>query len=552
MDSKLSQIGNIISVVVNPKYNGIVSFNSFTDNLLGLTAYRTVSRKFRLTTDNLFYTDWEVLNNANLSKHQNINANFLSIEVQYTRTGTDDTGVIEFVDIAFSCTYEPIDFIAPTIDESIFKNIINSGDVLELENNLFKKLYYRGIIPEYVLRGENRDKEKDKDYIDFISVIAKFFSLILNHFKRFENSYDDFDILRELVRQYGLYFDESNITLDELKYLSSNMYDEFRKRGTKQMFIRKGETLANGEVNEIDGEFIRLLRNKNNDELLQENIVKNNIGWCLKQCSPMYSGTLFSTQINKTQENTKEFNDLSKFATFKSGGGVISIKTISTLKSLSLALTSAGTSGLGSLTVTTEDKLIPISSGLDYEITFMFKVVTSGDGKLKFEVNGYDNLMNKLSDAFVTQSGEFVMGKFFEVNLSKFNKTVWYLCRGIIHSYSTSHIDGITTNLGIGNNLYFNNRFTTYILPKIFVEGTTASEIAIYDYKVRPLVRGTNILPLKNGIANYHSLGFIEASRMIYFYVKSNNNSISEDETTEIIRKYLLSYSENSIINYLK
>ena len=58
-------------------------------------------------------------------------------------------------------------------------------------------------------------------------------------FKRFENFKDDFSLMREQVRQYGVYFDESNITLEELQYLSQHLYDELRQRGTNMIFKKK-------------------------------------------------------------------------------------------------------------------------------------------------------------------------------------------------------------------------------------------------------------------------------------------------------------------------
>ena len=107
------------------------------------------------------------------------------------------------------------------------------------------------------------------------------------------------------------------------------------------------------------------------------------------------------------------------------------------------------------------------------------------------------------------------------------------------------------TNIGFGTNLDFNNSFVKYILPKIQISSTEKTEVAIWDYKIRPLVRGTNILPLKDGTINSHSLGFIQSSRIFYAYVRNNNNSQSQDEITDIIEKYLLPFNVTDIFVFM-
>lgn len=64
--------------------------------------------------------------------------------------------------------------------------------------------------------------------------------MFIRFFKRFEDFRTDFDLMREQVRQYGIYFDESNITLAELQYLAQHLYDQIRQRGTEMIFKRKG------------------------------------------------------------------------------------------------------------------------------------------------------------------------------------------------------------------------------------------------------------------------------------------------------------------------
>ena len=443
------------------------------------------------------------------------------------------------------------------MSSSIFADIVGTDGLRQLEENLFKKLYYRGILPDYIIRADNSDAEEDADFIDVFYSVARFFAIMIRFFTRFENFKDDFDLMRENVRQYGLYFDESSITLEELQFLSQHLFDEIRKRGTAMIFKRQGD-VVNGQPLPIDGEFIRLLRSKPSDELLYENVPLYKVGWCLGQCSPMYRGTSQAYYLNKTKENTEDFVDINNFIITNSGRGNYELQTFNNKKVLRLfqTTTSNTTVGLGRVNEDTEvsiDDLIVVDSRLDYEITFAFQVVGSGssNNKLLFGVEGFDVLGNRLNDAFITPNGDQISETFVLESLSKWKRNNWYYARGILHAYSSVNMDENLTNLGFGTNLYFNNSFVKYILPKIQINGTSTFDVKIWDYKVRPLVRGTNILPLKSGEENSHSLGFIQSQRIFYSYVRNNNNSQSKDEITDIIEKYLLPYNTTDIFVFM-
>ena len=278
-DNILNAIGDVLLIDVTPQITGKVHLTDFSDVVEGVTATRTVQKEFRISPDGVFWNDWQELTAANLSSDEYIVDSSLTIQLRYTRTGSDSTGVIEFKSIDFMGSREAIQFVAPTISSSIFANIIGTPEMKALEENIFKKLYYRGIVPNYIPRAENSDEKEDRDYIDLFFSVARFYSMFIRFFKRFENFQDDFDLMREQVRQYGIYFDEANITLEDLQYLAQNLYDQIRQRGTEMIFKRKGYLLPNGETLQIDGEFIRLVRSKVSDELLYENIPLEKVGW---------------------------------------------------------------------------------------------------------------------------------------------------------------------------------------------------------------------------------------------------------------------------------
>lgn len=553
-DNILNAIGDVLLIDVTPQITGRVHLTDFSDVVDGVTDTRTVHKEFRISPDGVFWNDWQELTAANLSSDEYIVDSSLIIQLRYTRTGSDSTGVIEFKSIDFMGSREAIQFAAPTISSSIFANIIGTPEMKALEENIFKKLYYRGIVPNYIPRAENSDEKEDKDYIDLFFSVARFYSMFIRFFKRFENFQDDFDLMREQVRQYGIYFDEANITLEDLQYLAQNLYDQIRQRGTEMIFKRKGYLLPNGETLQIDGEFIRLVRSKVSDELLYENIPLEKVGWCMRQCSPMYRGTGMSKYLNKTKELSEDFEDLSNFVITQSRNSSYKLMDYDGKKVLDLQA-NCGIVGLGrqdeSLNV--DDNIYVVDSRLDYEITFAFCVIEglSQHANIEFAVEGFDSLKNKLDDAFITPNGFSVSETFFTIQTINKVPKVWYHVRGIIHAYSTANVNSSPTNIGFGTNLYFNNSFVKYILPKIQISSTEKTEVAIWDYKIRPLVRGTNILPLKDGTINSHSLGFIQSSRIFYAYVRNNSNSQSQDEITDIIEKYLLPFNVTDIFVFM-
>ena len=281
----------------------------------------------------------------------------------------------------------------------------------------------------------------------------------------------------------------------------------------------------------------------------------------MRQSSPIYRGTAQAYNLNKTKENTQDFQDISNFKIFKSGiTPSVSIQSVDSKRVLRLEIGSsrggednafAGlglSSNISGQSYSKDGNFYTADSSLDYEITFAFKIISAsalGGVNLIFGVDGFDINKDRLIDAFVKPNGSSVSNQFFSQPLSIWKVRQWYYARGIIHAYSSQNIDNIKTNLGIGNDLYFNNSFVKYILPRIQITTTQAAKcvVDIWDYKIRPLIRGRNIIPLKDGSKDSRSLGFIQSSKILYTYVRNNNNSQSQDEITDIIEKYLYPFN---------
>ena len=553
MDNKIQNIGDSLIITVVPKQNGTTVLTGFVDSLIGLTDERSVLREFRIIEDELFFGDWKELTEFSISGKKIKQHSY--IEVRYTRQGVDESGVIEFQSIEFQGTFEEDVVNSPVLDRSIFSNIAWNEDTENLARNLFKKLYFRGIIPNYIVRGDNIDVKEDEDYITLFYVVAKFFAIIFKFFKRFENFYDDYELMLEWLRQNNIQIDESSVTLEQMQFIANHLYDEIRKRGTLGIFNRQGD-VVNGVTRGVDGEFIRLIRSKACDEIVYEYIPLHKIGWCLRQSSPIYRGTSFAEQLNKTRENSKDFNDITKYQTFSlNNSGNVKIGKKEDRNTLLLTTKGNSVCGLGRFSndVDVSDKLYTADPCLDYEITFMFNIESADDNaKLSFGVESFNANKQKFYDSLITPNDNETTDWFLNgVYLNRFVKNKWYFVRGIIHAYSSDITENVKLNIGFGNNLKFNNKFIKYILPKIYLSSTTSASVHIWDYKIRPLVRGTNVLPLKNGKQNSHSMGFIQAPKIFYAYCKNNNNSQSEVEITNIIDKYLLPFNMTNILQFI-
>lgn len=549
-DSKLSNIGDSLIVSVNPIVNGEVTLTGFEDEFLGLTDEKTVKREYRISTEDIFFTDWLELTNENLSTFNELIVYKFLIEVRYTRIGTDATGDIEFVKIDFQGIFKDNTLVAPTIKNSIFNSVINTPELNDIENNLFKKLYRRGIVANYIKRGDNSEKSEDLGFFVLFSTVARFFGMIIRFMTRFDNFKKDYDLMLENVNQKGLFIDESSVTLDQLNYLSENYLNEIRKRGTEMIFKHQNTVLTSGGVTEIDGELLRLFRNTKNDEMVHEVIPLENFGWCLGKSSPMYKGTSNSKYLNKTLENTEDFVDLENFI-IANNLAEINLVSENDKNVLNVQVQSGGVGGLGR--ISDEDvsgNLTTVDPDLDYEITFMFKKNIEASGELKFSIEGFNGNQDKLSDAFTRTNSTLETGEFFSIPLSNLQNNEWYFFRGIINSYSSILALNQFTNSGFGNNLCFNNGFTKFICPKIHLTGDGTNG-DIWNYKIRPLIRGKNILPLKNSVGVSTSMGFIQSYNLLYLYIKNNNNNLSNEQIEEYAERYLLPYNLKGVFVYL-
>lgn len=237
-----SEIGDVL--LINAQLSILAtSFqaDSYLEVTTGETSTRFFIKKFRASQDNIIFTNWEDLTTQNIQTIQgNVVNNIIYFQFRYERAGTDSTGLLEFNSISINGTIVPTVCNCETTCQTIFKGL-SCGNFItsQLCSNLLEKLYQKGIIPEYILRGSG--STEDADYISFWSAISCYFSMFVTYILKYEALFMQRDLLLEYLLQKGVFVCEDEQVLKDLQHISENFYDEIRKRGTVNVFKRKSD-----------------------------------------------------------------------------------------------------------------------------------------------------------------------------------------------------------------------------------------------------------------------------------------------------------------------
>jgi len=520
---------------------------------------------FRIVENGVIASDWTYIGVAD-SENNEFNTNFevpreSVLQVKFIRKGIETEDGVKFVSMNIGSTFIVDKKPTPTIDASMFSAINSQPETKTLEDNFFKKLYFRGIVPNYIKRGANLSKAEDEDYITLFSTIARFFAIIMRFFKRWENISNDEEILKEILRNNGIQFDETKITLPELQAMTQNLYNEISKRGTKEILMKADDVRPDGSVVSEDGEFIRLIRANKSTEILYETVPRYELGWCLGKSSPIYRGIpndcLHLDKMNYSNKTTHKFATLADFNKILKFGN-ISIAADSTIAGVGSVALISGSAGFGrnSESIDAANYLINVDACMDYEIMFAFKVTNASNGTITASIEGFTGDKIKLPDAFIMPNKTTITGSFFyeengnSVPLTKFITNEWYYVRLIIKAYSSESQSSYKLNIGMGNELHFNNAFVKYILPTIKITGGT---IRVCNYHIRPLVRGTNINRITNErFENCFSLGFLRLNKLFHMYLRNKNTTLSKEDVEDFINHYLLPYNSTNILTFIE
>lgn len=310
----------------------------------------------------------------------------------------------------------------------------------------------------------------------------------------------------------------------------------------------------------IDGEWIRLLCRNNYDEFLVDVIQKEKNGFYVDNSSPLYNGTYFSKQINKTEENTEDFIDISKYDLLNESN--VSIITDGSKKVIKIQ-GGLGKTGFGfdlsaAPFMVLHNQLIKISKEIDYEITFMIKRISGGtSNNLVFGVAGYNKNEVYKSSSFKRIDNNFINEIFYDDNIDKITKITdeWYLVRGIIYSADSQNITGQESQLNVnqGIKLSFNlNEDVDKLKICLYIDSNSSGDVIhIHDFKMRPLIRGKNIQPLFSGLEpQILNPQFIQGDGFILNWRRNNNQEMSDDDIQNFVEEFLLPYQKR-LVQYI-
>lgn len=532
VQNKATSLGDIILIQTSVPILGIVTLQSFVDNVVGETSTKFFNKKFRYSTDGINYSLWIPLTTINIS---NIvvspSSNFL-IEYSYERVGTDNTGDLSFIDNTLIGTFNPLSN-GPIYANSPFATFFPSYDpkVLTWCLNVCEKLYKPGIIPIYLTRNENRNQNnEDEDYMAFWCTVCCFFSLFVNFARLFENFDLHKDILEEYILQKGLFIN-NNLTIVELNHLMNNYYNEISKRGTLNIINKK----TNGFI--VDGELLRLLSHDTfGDGDIIFSLTENyKLGWNLGNSSPLYRGNFKANMSIVGYEKNSKTIDISKYPiTNPSQISIIPDSPngyIQDTFKFDFSNNLLNTGILLPIAPTTTNNLIKIDNLISYEITFDYKIINN---ELKFivECAAFDSNLNYQ----ILQPINGGINNQFIDDIHKGVLNQWYSFRGIIYglNVTTSNLELKPT---IGNShLKFQTNNTKFISPHIYIKVdnplATLGDFRLANLKIRPLTTP-------------YSTGFIQTQNFINIWGENKNNKYTDEEIYELERKFLIPYNSH-------
>jgi len=549
INNTLTEIGDVLIIYSQVVISSKVKFTNYQDEVEGVNSNRFFIKKFRFSFDGLNYSEWIELNDSNLQNIEGTSYGLLFFEFRYERSGGDNSGVLVFKNVKlFGDVILQIVNNTSTLD-SIFEELSNNDFYTQaVRNNLLRKIYHAGILPKFIERGQD---VVDNDFISLWSAVCIFISYCNAFADNFENILFKRKYLAEYLKQNNIQFDDKEITYNLLYFLSSNFYDEIRKRGTSLTYKKQGTKLINDSITQIDGEWLRLLCRNHYDEFLLEIIQKEHSGFCIGKSSPNYNGTYFSKQLNKTEENESDFIDLSKYT-------IIGNPSIQNEDGKNCLLINSD-SGLGfDLDNPDEyvliEKLINIDEEVDYEMTFNF-LRKSGNSNLKVGIICYNRNGVILHNSTIKTIDGLISNKILDEDLQSISKIsdCWYSFRGILFSKGTP-VNYLKTNLNKGTNLIIKNKTQKVekIKLSIYTSNSSALQLFIHDFKFRPLVRGKNISKKQINKAEYSdpyikNPQFLQSNTFCLNWRKNNNQEKNDLMVDNFIQNYLLPYQQKLV-----
>lgn len=242
-DNELTEKGDVLIFKTIPIFN-LQNLSGVVFNTTGETLNRYFSYKFSFSVDGIVYTDWidynslpDLLNAINPILN---NKTVLTVKFWCERSGSDLTGSLILDGIDLNGVYLPYTPDFQNSLKSIFEEQkYDDVDVWNYMVNLSQKIYESGILPTYIERNEKPNNIKeDEDFIAYWTSIAQFFALNYIYSIKFTIIFWRKELLCEYLKQRNVIFCECSDIIT-LQTIAKNLFDEFRQRGTIEIFKTK-------------------------------------------------------------------------------------------------------------------------------------------------------------------------------------------------------------------------------------------------------------------------------------------------------------------------
>ena len=553
-----TELGDVLLFETIAPLVGIVSLTSYSNIIIGETPTNYFTKEFKYSRDGLNYSDWQILNDANLQLISLIPTDTFFINYKYTKSGTNNFNPLTFISITIDGVFT-FGSCGITFENSIFSEFINCPDqeVLTWCINVTEKAYKPGIIPNYIERRLNQDTEEDRDYIDFWRTVACFSALLVVYARRILERFSQyFRLINIYLQQRGMF---SQTDVQNSLFLKQQYLSEIRQRGTLQIIkenslnqlISTAITDTKSSGKEIDGELLRLIGYNNYDDFNLNRVRNKDLGWNLGNSSPMYRGLCNHKGLEKAYENNdnNEILNLSQYPLLNSNkislindGGISVMKIENTI----LSDESGIDGGIYNI-----QNLIKINPLFSYQVSFWIKIpnihnlsYTLNDLPLiKFGVRGY-NVNNIWVPYFNNLSSINPNTCLFFQNHTLNQTDKWYHVTGIIYNMDLNHNSYFKSNwdkklnIGFGQNLKFPLNVRK-IVPIITSITQNINFPCIY-------VKGLSIKLLNTEF----STGFLNNKDWIEMFFENNQSKYSMGELQDIITRYFLSYNNKLKLIY--
>lgn len=520
VENRSTEIGDVLRIETNIPIVGIVSLFSFIDDVEGETVDRQFDKKFRYSVDGgLNFSELLDLTSINLQNIEVSRKDYFIIEYRYERIGSDVTGELAWNSTTLDSTIEPLEY--PVYNTTIFKRFfdVNNPNVLGWALNVLEKLYQKGILPDYVIRGEDElnPTEADGDFTAFFFTCTHFFAIIVYYARQFRDITSNSVLLREFTLNRGVTppYEENQ---EQLLYLFENYPQEYRNRGTEKIAVEASDVYT------PHGELLRLINYVTSDEFIFGLVENKLIGWCVGNSSPTWRSCKNAQNLIKAYEPEKEVIDLANYPLLNSSeisivdDGGINVMQIS-------GYTNATGIGIADPVTPDQNFLIKVSEFEDYEISFKIKKTESLPIVLKFGVHVYNSLFVLLQTQELENGATESSFLTADVNLNV--QDVYYSFRATLFNKD----EPLRSDRPIFQNGQF-LRMTegvNYVQPFVTVEGGGNSVVNIYDFKVLPI-----------------SFNFTQGQlgqKNVIFSILDNNGGASDSGVISFIQDFLVPYN---------